>query len=391
MSQIQELIADYYRNIQHTGQREAAETTAEAIIEAVKTQDKLLAAWFPQTKHYFVTMEFGQPCAVLFSEQEIFEHFAESCKDRGIRTAAVESPVQQRSLLFADLWRCGITRVIIDFEPLYLNIALSDLFTPPDYSHIPLAQRPVLSPKMTGYVLQMTQGLHTGQANGNTELHMLTELYHSAFFSPVERTGQTKRIPAVSTPEGRQFAMLFTDRREWAEVMKTTQFVPEIVRYADMQQMLQNGCDGVVVNPGTGAELYLDAQLLEAAEKAAAGDTADLEPCAMQDIKIVITDPDEVPTELVNCLTAVLQNHAGIKTAWLRVMQRSDHLHARYLLIYEGTPETDKTAFFRELAKAAVPLTSGRDFECVSMEDLPDRSWIGKVPFYRKKRFGLLR
>lgn len=391
MSQIQELIADYYQSIQHTGQKEAAEGRVEAVIEAVKTQDKLLAAWFPQTKHYFITMEFGQPCAVLFSEREIFERFAENCKERGIRTAAVENPVQERTLLFADLWRCGFTRVIIDFEPLYLNIALSDFFTPPDYSQVPLAQRPVLSPQMTGYVLQMMQGLHTGQADGNAELRMLMELYHSAFFSPVERTEQNKRIPAVSTPDGKQFAMLFTDRREWAAVMKTTQFVPEITRYADMQKLLQDGLDGVIINPGTGAELYLDAQLLETAEKAATGDTAHLEPCALQDMRIVISDPDTMSDSLKDCITAVLQNYTGIKTAWLRAMQKSDSLHTGYLLIYECTPETDKKALLRELTETVMPMTAGRNLECVSLDELPDRAWTGKTPFYRKKRFGLLR
>lgn len=391
MSQIQELIAAYYQNIQRTGQREDAEDTAGAVIDAVKTQDKLLAAWFPQTKHYFITMEFGQPCAVLFSEREIFERFAEHCKERGIRTAAVESPVQERTLLFADLWRCGVTRVIIDFEPLYLNVALSDLFTPPDYSSVPLTQRPVLSPGMTGYVLRMMQGVHTGQADGNTELHMLTELYHSAFFSPVERTEQSRQIPAVSTPDGKRFAMLFTDRREWAAVMKTTQFVPEIVRYADIQELLEKGLDGVVINPGTGVDLYLDAQLLETAEKAAVGDTAHLEPCAMQDIRIVVSNPAALPEALANSLTAVLQNHPGIKTAWLRDIQKSDSLHTGYLLIYEGTPKTGKKALLHELGETVLPMTDGRSLECLSLDELPDRAWTGKTPFYRKKRFGLLR
>lgn len=386
MSQIQTLIADYYQNVRENQKQEVEERTAEAVIEALRTQETLFAAWFPKSNHYFMTMEFGQPCTVLFSDREIFERFAVHCKEQGIRTAAIQNPVKERVLLFADLWRCGFTRVMVDFEPLYLNISLFDLFTPPDYSNVPLIQRPVISPQMTGYVLRMVQDMETGQAHGNTELQMLSELYHSPFFSPVEP--QTGRY-LIGTSKDKRFAMLFTDRREWAATMKA--FVPKIVRYADIKQLLEKECDGVILNPGTGAQLYLDAQLLETAEKVATGETEHLTPRAMQEMKVTISDPEPQPSELIHSITAILQKYSGVKTAWLRSITKSDNLHAGYLLVYACTPETDQSKLFRELKDVAMPMTDGKNLEYMAFEELPDPSWAGNTPFYHKKRFGFLR
>ena len=381
MSDIQTLIGEFYHDPEH------AEIRVGAVIDALRTQETLYAAWFPATKHYFMTGEFGSRTAVLFSERDCFERFAESCKERDIRISAIPNPAAQRELLFMDLLRCGFQHVMIDYLPRKLVLCMEDLARMPDMSALPLAERPILAPDLTGSLLWFLQQLHTGRADGKQELRLLVTLYHSPLLMPVERTPAGDRIPAAVI-DGRKTVRLFTDRREWAAAGTPAQYHPRAVWFHDLQKLLSEGFDAAVINPDTGAELTLDASLLEAAAEAAVGDTQDmvLRSLQFQGEKITITDPDPFPEELAEALRGVLRQHPDVRVAFLRVMKRQNAFCPNYLLIVEGNGTEGKDALFSALARAAAPCADGWSLECVSYEKA--KMWTKHAkPFYQKKSF----
>lgn len=372
-----------------------SDTRLAAILDAIKTEETLLAAYHTPTKHYFMLREFGQNTAVLFTNRDSFERFAERCKEQGQFTAAIENPKKDRELLFADLWRCGFTRVLIDYAPEYIDLHLGDLFTPPDVNALPLVKRPVIDPAVTGELLYFMQQMHAGKADGALELRLLERIYHAAFLLPVERiqTGETAAIHVPVTEIGGQRAVkVFTDRRELAAHGLAQGLVLSAARYADLCGILHNGAQVILINPGSGAELALDAQLLAAAEKAVTGETAEFDLRSMQERgeRITITDPQEIPDDLRRALTAELQNHKEVRTAYLRVMKKEAALRPSWLLVTERTEERGEKTFRRDIAAAVRPYLGAYDLECTSYEKAA--GWVGNTkPFYQKRRFGFLK
>lgn len=391
MPTIQELITTLHRDTAP----EAAEAQLRAIIEAVRTQDTLLAAFHSPTRHYFIVREFGQRTAVLFSNRDSFERFAERCKEQGMFTAAVESSRENRMLLFADLWRCGFTRVILDFAPEFVNLHLGDFYPLPDVSGLPMAQRPVLDPGMTGELLWLAQQMYAGKADGAMELEALRAVYHAPFLMPVKPQPEKGRaafeIP-VWEKDGKRCCRLFTDRREWAASGLLTDHQHAIVRVGELKRLLREGFDRLVINPGTGAELTLDAQLLDAAEQAAMGQTEQFTLHSMQTdgVKVTVTDPEEIPESLRKAFVGVLQNHPEVTAAYLRILKRDNALRPCWLLLFQRTEDRGEKAFCQELADAAQPYFGSYDLECAAYEKA--RALAGNArPFYQKRKFGFLK
>lgn len=389
MQTIQTMIQEFYRNA--ATDQKAAEELAAKIVEAVMTQETLLAAWYPGTKQFFITKEFGQNCAVLFSERDIFERFAQACMDKGLDVAAVESHAGDREALFAELWMCGFTRVIVDFAPYHLNMPISNFVDIPDIERIPPAQRP--APRMNGKLLYLMQEIHAGTAEGGQELEVLAELAQSEFLTPVIRQPDAAvQIPFQAAEDGKRMALLFTDRMHWNKVIREDALTPSVVRFQDIRRLMAQGCDAVVINPQSGAELMLDAPLLAAAEKAAAGETEGMKLHSLrEEEKITATEPDRIPEEMQKRITACLQNHPEVKKAWLRMLHKDSQLLPLYLLVTEVSGGADMKPVFREIADAALHYAEGRGIECAVYED-GTSDWVGDAkPFYRKKRFGFLK
>ena len=389
MPTVQELIT----TLRHDTPPELADEQISRIIDAVKTQDTLLAAYHTPTKHYYIVQEHAQQTAVLFTNRDSFEHFAERVMEQGGYAGAIENTKAHRKALLLDLWRCGFTRVIIDYAPEYINLHLGDLFTPPDFSALPLSERAVLDPALTGSILWLMQQIRSGKATGGMELDTLEKLYHAPLLLPVQpfhADGRTAYTVPVHQEEDGRYCHVFTDRREMAASGEDVQAL-QIARYANLQEILAHGFDRIAVNPDTGASLVLDAQLLRAAEQAAMGQTADYTLNAMQEMgeKVTVTDPEEIPDDLRQALVSVLQNHKEVTAAYLRVIKRDNTLRPSWLLLHERTEDRGEKAFHQELGKAADRYLGSCDLECVSLAK--GKALLGNArPFYKKKRFGLL-
>ena len=390
MSSIQELITNFYQS-----DEEHSEESAQAVIDAFLQKDTLMIARMPETKQFFISMESGQQTAIFFSGRDTFEKFAVYCQKGGFRVDAVEYTKDKQPLLFAELWRCGFTRIMIDFLPSFLNISLFDVFTPPDYSSKPLFYRPVIAPRMTGKILYLMQQIQTGKADGKLELDALTELYHSPFYTgaiPLNINGKrAMQISGHENADGTKTLFLFTDMKEYATVSHPAGELPSIAWYPDIQAVMNQGIQTAVINSGSTAPLTLDMQLLKVAEQSATGQTEDFTFTSMENAKLSrITDIENPPQDLLKALSAELSNHQQIKSAYLRMIQTGEKLRPSYFLILEAP--TAMKAISRMLYQTAQTYLQGHDFECTALEKPEISQLVGKSkPFYKKKKVGFLK
>ena len=383
MPSIQELIAKFYQS-----DKEHSEESAQAVVDAFLQQETFLIARFPETKQFFISMESGQQTAIFFSERDTFEKFAVYCKEKGIHVDAVEFSKEKRDLLFVELWRCGFTRIMIDFLPAVLNISLFDVFTPPDYSRQPLHFRPVIAPRMTGKILYLMQQVRSGKATGTLELDVLTELYHSPFYTSaniIRVNGKNAlQINGHENADGTKSLLIFSDVKEFMAVEHPSGEKPSIVWYPDIMSVMKQGMQTLVINSGSGASLTLDLELLNAAEQAATGQTEDFE---LHDTNnITITELENVSQELLQALSAELQNYKEVNSAYLLMMKTDAKLRPSYLLVLEA-PDSMKN-HFRDIFQSIREYLQGQDFECTTADEKFSLLQLtGKnKPFYRKKR-----
>ena len=388
MPTVQELLTELR---QHTDQNFSDEQI-RAVVKAVNELDPLRAAFFPATGHCFLTKEQDVLTAVLFSNRDSFELFAERCKEQGEYTEAYVNPKAERALLFTDLLRCGITRVLIDYAPNYIVLPVSRFCTIPDLTGVPLVQRPFLAPVLNGKILYLMQQIRSGKADGSMELDVLRELYHSPLLMPVKAEGGTDYQVAAAEQDGKRTAQLFTDRLAWERAGISDAFSPAVARFAEMQTLLQSGFDRIVINPGSGAEFVLDAQLLQAAEQAAMGEVRELTLQSMQEKgeKLTVSDPDPVPEELIGALSAVLQEQETVTAAYLRVLKQENQLHPSWLVLLDMTEDRGRKKLYAALNAAAQPHLGSNHIEFANYSEAQQLAGKAK-PFYQKKRRGLFR
>lgn len=383
METIQKLIAQLN---QATEESQASQriTLTEQLVTAVKNQEQLWAAFCPATKHYFLAQEHQQITAYLFSEEAYYENFLIEMRKKHIILERIENPKKHRMFLFAELYRCGVTQVAIDSEENHAIISLRSLIPIPDYSKLPLVQRPVLNPTVTGKILCLMQDVSYGRADGNTELNVLQEIYHSAFFHPVENG-------IYQLPDGQKFFMIFTDLYSLKQFHLKKDTQAEIVRFADLQKMLaeQTEIKTIIINPGSGTPMLLDAQLLEVAEKSASGILEEISVRTMNENagKVVITKPELTPVGMIDQICSVLQKTDLVQAAYLRNIRREEEIRPHYLIILDwngAVPKEEKSQIRKEIATAAMPYARGLDIEYVSYDSVVGKEWTGNAePIYQ--------
>lgn len=391
MSTVQELLAE----LRQSADQNIPADRIRAVVQAVNALDTLLVAFFPATRNWFITKEQNAQTAVIFSSRSSFELFAERCKEQGLYTEAMENPRSDRAALFTDLIRCGFTRILIDYAPDFLILPVTAFCTIPDLSGIPLVQRPFLSPALTGSILYLMQQIHSGKADGGMEIEMLRELYHAPLLMPVQAFRADGRI-AYNVPaeekDGKRTAHLFTDRFEWDRFGVDDEYSPAIARFPELQTLFQSGFDRILINSGSGAELALDAQLLQAAEQAVMGDVQEFDLRTMQEKgeKLTVSDPDPVPEELTAALSAVLEQYSTVKAAYLRVLKQENSLHPSWLVLLDLSEDRGRIALCNALNTAAQPHLGSNNIEFAVYRDSLQLAGKAK-PFYQKKRSGWFR
>ena len=232
--------------------------------ELIRDAAMLYVAWLPKTKRTYLTEEDGALCAVIFPEQADLDRYALQKKEEGLRIDAKESPKEDRYLLLTDFWRCGITKVRIEgSEPV--TVPLSDLFSPPDYSQVPLEKRPIPDPALTGAVYRLLQHTACGTADAAMLTETLTKIRGANLFGPViDHEDGSMGLPVIRQ-EGKRLSLLFTDTREFGLAFEGEDITTKRFEFSDILWLLQHNSDAVALNIGSGMPLLLDMALLKAA------------------------------------------------------------------------------------------------------------------------------
>ena len=388
MPTVQELLTELR---QHTDQERSA-AQIRGIVRAVNELDTLLAAYFPPTKQWFITKEQNALTAAVFSNRDSFDRFAERCAEQGLYPEAVENPRAERAALFTDLIRCGFTHVLIDYAPEFIELSITRFCEIPDMSDVPLLQRPFPAPALTGRIHYLFQQIASGKADGGMELDVLRELYHSPLLMPVQQTEKDTYQIFAAEQNGRRMAQLFTDRVEWTRAGVPDSFSPAVARFAELQTILDSGFDCIAVNPGSGAELVLDAQLLNAAEQAVMVGVQefDLQTMQEQGEKLTVSDPDPVPEALAAALKSVLEQDKTVTAAYLRVLKQENRLHPSWLVLLDRTEDRGRKQLHAALHAAALPHLGSNNLEFADYHAAAKLAGNAK-PFYQRKRRGLFR
>jgi len=388
MTTIQELTA----KLGQTEDMKERETLAEQLINLIRKQDTIWAAFCPATKHYFLAQEENQITAYLFSEEEICREFTEQMRKRHILLEVLKNEEQHRMFLFAELFRCGVTQIVLDSAENYFAVPLAALMPIPDYSKLPLVQRPVLNPTVTGKLLLLMQDMRWGRADGNTELDALQEIYHSAFLHPFKagENGEPDQAGIYHMPDGGELFMIFTDLYSLKQANPTEYAHAKIVRFADLHQMLEENPDkiGIIINPSSGAPMLLDMQLLELTQKSAEGDLSEVTVRSMNEDsgKVIVTKPEMPNQDMTNHITDYVKDKEFVKRIWLRTIRKEEEIRPHYLIIIDwmdGIEKEQRKQVRREISEVALPFARGLHIEYVSYHYDHGKAWTGSSePFY---------
>ncbi len=388
MTTIQELTAQ----LSQTEEIEKRKELAQQIIDLFRKQETIWAAFCPATKHYFLAQEENQITAYLFSTEQACLDFKEQMRKRHIMLEVLKNEAEHRMFLFAELFRCGVMQIVLDSAENYFAIPLPMLMPIPDYSKMPLVHRPVLNPTVTGKLLLLMQDMRWGRADGNTELDALQEIYHSPFLHPFRQATETDpEAPGIyQMPDGGSLFMVFTDLHSLKAANPTDYPAARIVRFADMHRLLTENPDktGIIINPGSGAPMLLDLQLLELTQKAAEGDLSEVTVRSMNadSGKIIVTKPEMPNQDLMNHITEYIQDKDVINRVWLRTIRKEEEIRPHYLIIIDWKPGIEKEqrkAIRNEISDAALPFARGLHLEYVSYHNENGKNWTGSSePFY---------
>lgn len=230
--------------------------------ELIRDSEMLYAAVSNKTRRYYLTDEDGL-CAVIFPEQADLDRYALRKKEEGIRVDAREDPKENRDHLLLDFWRYGISKVRIECkEPAVLP--LSALFTPPDYSEVPLENRPVPDPELTGAIFWLLQNTADGTADAALVRSTMERIRKAKFFGPaIEHPDGSLGLPIIRQ-DGKRLSLLFTDTREYVLSFEDKGITMKRFDASDIVWLLQHNSDAVAINIGSGLPLLIDKELITA-------------------------------------------------------------------------------------------------------------------------------
>ena len=387
-----ETIQELTLSLSQTENQEERIDISKKIINLLRTQDAIWVTFCPATKHYFLANEENQLTAYLFSTEEACQAFVDQMRQRHIILEAQKNEKELRMALFGELFRCGITQTVIDSAENYFAVPLNELIAIPDYSNLPLVQRPVLNPTVTGKLLLLMQEIRWGRADGNTELDALQEIYHSPFFHPFKAAEgeEPEKAGVYDMPDGGSLFMVFTDLLSLQLASPEGYPQAKIVRFAEMHQMLTSNPEkaGIIINPGSGAPMLLDLQLLELTQKSAEGDFSGIEVRSMNENsgKIIVTKPEMPPDDMMNHITDYVKEKDIVKRIWLRTIRKEEEIRPHYLIIIEwmdGIEKEQRKQIRREISEVALPFARGLHIEYVSYHYDHGKAWTGSSePFY---------
>lgn len=373
MSEIQKLIKKY------TETKKKSYLTD--VIDKIKNQDMLWAAFSPITKNYHLDIFEGKTISFIFSEEEYYNSYEDKLKEKGVAIKPYECKVADRTELFMELYRSGIELIAVDEGQQYLIISLFDIIRKPDFSNLPEIQKPLLNPSLVAAADNFFQALAFKRPTRELEEKMFIEIYNAKYLLPFDASKLSTepdnfvdgklvikdksqlRIPLITNAEDKKFFAFFTDWIEFRKFDQQKKLSGNIVTFADLKYF-SNKNDGVVINP-FGFNLVLDENMINVIESVATGkqEINIQKITAEKDTKVMLGTPKNMPTDMLEAVSKCLEKHNEVKKAYLRLMSK-DNVESWLIVIdFEG----DKNALYGDIAKSALAYSKGKNIDFIKL------------------------
>ena len=307
MSKLQDLIIQYFDEGED-------KEIYDRIINEIQTCDTLWTTYSPRTRNHYVDYVQGRPVAFLFSEKEYCDAYCEHMKaESNVTVGAAECGKEDRLQLFADYHRSGFEAIIADNGKRYLFIPLEDLINIPDYSSVPLEQRPIINPELVCSADRLFQCIENNTITPDKELNLLVDTYRAKFLIPVqgEIEGKSITLPTLERSDGVKVVQFFTDIGELRKFDKDEKYRTAITEFKQIEEICSHE-ETVVINP-LGFNFTITQDTVEAIKKAVA-----TVPDSDHSDRAVIYALPNPPQEFLDDLSTVLDTTKGVEKAYFK-------------------------------------------------------------------------
>lgn len=315
---------------------------------------------------------------------------------------------------FAHLHRLGIKKIVMDNGEYNIEINRDDILPPPDWSDTKKISIPVENPELQHAMIQFFQMAHSKNNSQGREqtLHqledkMLDEVINAKYLIPMQLKEEEPSIPdehgnstlkkgttmqfanLVSNDDDTQALPAFTDWTEFEKVYDKNIWSGNIATYDDLLAVSQKmnciviNCKGIPLNINEKNKHMIEEYKIEKNKPK----DASVKECTMKkDTKIMLGEPKEYPSKMIEVVKEYMKKQKHIKKAYLQLMIKDNE--KSYLIVVDFDGNKDK--LFKGIADVALPYLNGMYLDMVTMDDWAKNDVKDVKPFYKKKLFGIL-
>lgn len=219
--------------------------------------------------------------------------------------------------------------------------------------------------------------------------HFLSVIFLSELPKPNEdgtatfQKNTTMQMPMLSSAGGKHFYPVFTDHAELAKWQKMEKPNTLILIFDDYAAFLEKNeqAEGIVINP------FSDNFVLNRKLMAHLKAQKDLRTKGVsrnkitKDTKVMVGEPKEYPTEMVEALQAHMKGVPAIERAWLRLMIKDNVQSFLVVVDFAGNREE----IFGQIAAVARPYLKNIYLDMIPYQDGFGKKAVENVePFYQK-------
>ena len=219
--------------------------------------------------------------------------------------------------------------------------------------------------------------------------HFLSVIFLSELPKPNEdgtatfQKNTTMQMPMLSSAGGKHFYPVFTDHNELAKWQKMENPNTLILTFGDYAAFLEKNeqAEGIVINP------FSDNFVLNRKLMAHLKAQKDLRTKGVsrnkitKDTKVMVGEPKEYPTEMVEALQAHMKGMPAIERAWLRLMMKDNVQSFLVVVDFAGNREE----IFGQIAAVARPYLKNIYLDMIPYQDGFGEKAVENVePFYQK-------
>lgn len=256
------------------------------MIQKIMKQDVLYAAFCMNTKMPFIICdpETYNDQVWVFDSEEVLKKFIAEYAEKKYMIRGAKFEQKQAPAFFASLYTLDVNEVVYGQDGSLVKIPLESLVKRPDFSKLPVIQRPIQNPALQLSGLYFMQEATRQIPNEEKNLQDLNEEFSANLASaryiigvlPKEGPGSIQEklqkhefsVPVLNLKNGKKFVPCFSDQFEFDKFRRNSKGILEMaVPLPGLRAYAGKDTDGFMLNP-MGMSMALTPELLDALTKA---------------------------------------------------------------------------------------------------------------------------